>query len=223
MPRNHHGHHNRLASACGHLERCAEEKWVGFLVFFPYLALNPACSVFGGHLGDIDSGLKRLYLTKEQLLFPLGFGPIFKELGCGPGHMWIAPFAPLGNPIPHLVHEFIFFDSVLGPLCVQLILLPLFLGFGDRNEVRTGTAAFNDLVSNPFLRETKVTAWFLVRGVDYGILDDYLFHGAILSVIRWGRKRFTPTPLIRPGKSSGTHSVSALTVTNGRGLGPEFR
>jgi hypothetical protein len=59
-----------------------------------------------------------------------------------------------------------------------------------------------DLVSNPFLGETKVTAWFLVRRVDYGIIDDYLFHGAILSVIRLGRKRCTPNMLTKPGKSS---------------------
>ncbi len=50
-----------------------------------------------------------------------------------------------------------------------------------------------DVVSNPFLGEAEMTSGFLVRRVDYGIFNDYLFHPLILSAISAAGKNYTST------------------------------
>ena len=67
--------------------------------------------------------------------------------------------------------------TVLGPFRVELELLALLLGSGNRDEVGADPPAFDDLVRDAIIGELEVPWRLGKRRIQDGILNNYLIHG----------------------------------------------
>jgi hypothetical protein len=70
----------------------------------------------------------------------------------------------------------VFLDAVLGPFGVENELFSLFLGAGDRDEVRAATAAALDLAGDSLVSEFKVALGRREGRVEDGVLDQGIGH-----------------------------------------------
>jgi hypothetical protein len=96
-------------------------KRVGGLVRFAELVFDPGIAVLGSGFRQVDGGLERFDLAKEQPAVALGVGPVLEQPGRGFGDPRVAAFAPDGHPPTDLVDERAFLDPVPGPLRVLRI------------------------------------------------------------------------------------------------------
>ncbi len=82
--------------------------------------------------------------------------PVLQKAPRGFCDVWVAPFAPEGNPGADLVDELVFLDSILRPLCFLPRFAPPLPGLGDGDEIGTDTAPFNDLFGDSLVGETEM-------------------------------------------------------------------
>jgi len=69
------------------------------------------------------------------------------------------PPCAIAHPAANIVDQFVFFDSVLRPFCIELKLLrPFFLRLGDRHKIGAGAAAFYFFIRDSLIIEFEVTA-----------------------------------------------------------------
>jgi hypothetical protein len=92
-------------------------------------------------------------------------GPVLKELPGSGGHARIVRHAPSGDGTPDVIDEFIFLDTVSGPLVIEFELLALLLGLRDGDEVAGDAARVYDTVCDAVFVEIKVACRFDVRRV----------------------------------------------------------
>ena len=183
MPRNEHGHDDRLARTGGHLEGGAGQAGVGGIVGGPKLVLDPRVAVVFRDLGQIDSRFESFDLAEEQLLLTVGVGPVGQQAARGGRHADVAAFPPKRHAGADLVDEFVLLDPVLGPFGVEdKLLLPFLTGLGDGDKIRAASAPIDDLIGDPLVGELEVPARLPERRIDNRILNDYLSHDAQISL-----------------------------------------
>jgi hypothetical protein len=176
MPRDEHGHNNRLAAAGSHFESDAEKLGVGIFIETAQIIVNPRFAIFVGHLGDVDGRLQRFNLAEEELAFTLRIVPVIQQQAGGLCNALVAAGAPCGYPGADSVDEGVLLNPILGPFRVegQLDTLALLPGFGDGDKVGTNASSLDDFVGYPLIRKTEVSSGLLERGIDYRVLNDDL-------------------------------------------------
>ena len=122
------------------------------------------------------SGLQGFDLAEEELVLPVGVGPVLQELAGDLSDSLIFPFPPVLDPFPDAVDLVVRLDAVLGPFRVKLELLALLLGRRDRDEVGTRPASLDDLVGDPLVGEPQMPVGFPEGRVEDRVLDDGVGH-----------------------------------------------
>jgi len=184
LPRDEHGHEDRLAAARSHLEGDAIEPGVGFLVGLANLVLDPGVPGFSSDLRQIDGGLHCLDLAEEQLVLTVRVSPVFEQPTCGSGGSWrVIPFTPELHTGTDSVDGVVFFKAILRPLGVKLELLAPLLGPRNRNEVPTGPPSLDDLVGDTLVGEPEMAQRFHKGRIDDRVLNDHLSHAVPFSLV----------------------------------------
>src|SRR5271157_5864996 len=106
--------------------RDAIETRVRSLVGLAKPVLDPVIADLLGGLCQEDERLQGFNLAEEELVLPVGIGPVLQELAGNLGDASVFPFPPKLDPLPDAVDVVVGFDAVLGPLRVKLELLQQF-------------------------------------------------------------------------------------------------
>ena len=157
-------------------DRDASEPRVRSVVGFSEPVLDPVVADLLGGFGQIDEGLQGFDLAEEELVLPVGVGPVLQELAGDLSDSLVSPFPPVLDLFPDAVDLVVRLDAVLGPFRVELELLALLLGRGDRDEVGTGPAGLDDLVGDPLVGEPEMPVGFAEGRVEDRVLDDGVGH-----------------------------------------------
>jgi hypothetical protein len=184
VPGDQHGHDDRLARSGRHLHRDAVEPRVGRVVGVAEPVLDPGVADLPSGLAQVDERFQGLDLAEEELVLPVGVGPVLQELPRDLGNPLVFPFPPVLDPFPDAVDLVIRLDAVLRPFRVKLELLALLPGCGDRDEVRTRAPGLHDLVGDPLVAEPEVPGRFAVGRVQDRVLDQGIRHAALLRLHR---------------------------------------
>ena len=179
VPGDEHGHDDRLARAGRHLHRDAGEPWVRSLVGLSKPVGDPVVADLLGGFGQVDERLQGFDLAEEELVLPVGVGPVLQELASDLGDSLVSPFPPVLDPFPDAVDLVVGLDAILGPLRVKLELLALLLGRRNRHEVSTLAPALDDLVGDSLVGEPPMAIGFAIGRVEDRVLDDGIRHGTL--------------------------------------------
>ena len=183
--------------------------------------LDPVVADLLGGLGQIDERFQGLDLAEEELVLPVGVGPVLQELARDLGNALIFPFPPVLDPFPDAVDLVVGLDAVLCPLRVKLELLALLLGRRDRDEVGTRPARLDDLVGDPLVGEPPMPVGFPKGRVEDRVLDDGVGHESprrdrlLVCIITQGSGRVNDSGLQGSTPTRGYAASSGSTPVRG--------
>ena len=179
LPGDEHSHDDRLARASRHLHRDASEPRIRCVVGLSEPVFDPIVADLPGCFGQVDQGLQGFDLAEEELVLPVGVGPVLQELAGDLSHSLILPFPPVLDPFPDAVDVVVGLDAILCPFRVKLELLAFLLGGRDRHEVGAGPASRDDLIGDSLVGEPPVPVGFAERRVEDRVFDDRIRHGRL--------------------------------------------
>ena len=177
MPGDEHGHNDGLTGACRHLERDSWQSGVRSVIAITKVVLDPRVAVSLRDFHDVDGRLECFDLAKEKFSNTIRIVPIRKQSAGRRRYADVAALTPLPHAPADLVDEFVFLDTVFGPLGFKGKLAgALLLRFSNGYEIRTSAPLINDVVGNSFIAEPEVARRFDVRRIQNWVFDDNLSH-----------------------------------------------